>query len=124
MHTAWLLFALKLTFKRQSKRGCRYSILLKLPYFDAPRMLIVDPMHRVFLGSAKYFLKSILVNHKIITESDFSIIQDHVDSVVVPSDIGRIQSIQGLYQVAIHLLLLTSGRIGQYITHLLHYEVS
>ena len=53
-------------------------------------MLIVDPMHNLFLGSAKYLKKSILVNHKIITESDFSIIQDLVDSIVVPSDIGRI----------------------------------
>ena len=38
----------------ESKLGCKYSVLLKLPYFDAPRMLIVDPMHNLFLGSAKY----------------------------------------------------------------------
>ena len=41
--------------KTESELGCRYSILLKLPYFDAPRMLIVDPLHNLFLGSAKYF---------------------------------------------------------------------
>lgn len=32
----------------------RYSCLLKLPYFDAPRMLSVDPMHNLFLGSGKH----------------------------------------------------------------------
>ena len=40
----------------ESASGCRYSVLLELPYFDAPRMLIVDPMHNLFLGSAKHFL--------------------------------------------------------------------
>ena len=33
-----------------------------IPYFDAPRMLIVDPMHNLFLGTAKHFLKSMLVD--------------------------------------------------------------
>lgn len=76
--------------KAESKLGYRYSVLLKLPYFDAPRMLIVDPMHNLFLGSAKHFLKSILFGHNIIKESDNVVIQELVDSIVVPSDIGRI----------------------------------
>ena len=42
--------------KMESDKGCRYSVLIKLPYFNAPRMLIVDPMHNLFLGSAKHFL--------------------------------------------------------------------
>ena len=76
--------------KAESELGCRYSVLLKLPYFDAPRMLVVDPMHNLFLGSGKYFLKSILVGQNIISETDFVVIQERVDSIVVPSDIGRI----------------------------------
>ena len=47
--------------KRESELGCRYSVLLELPYFDA-RMLIVDPMHKLFLGTAKQYLKSILIS--------------------------------------------------------------
>ena len=43
--------------KAESESGCCYSVLLKLPYFDAPHMLIIDPMHNLFLGSAKHFLK-------------------------------------------------------------------
>ena len=38
----------------ESAEGCRYSCLLKLPYFDAPRMLSIDPMHNLFLGSGKH----------------------------------------------------------------------
>ena len=40
--------------KEASKTGVRYSLLLELPYFDAPRMLSVDPMHNLFLGTAKH----------------------------------------------------------------------
>ena len=76
--------------KAESQLGCRYSVLLKLPYFDAPRMIIVDPMHNLFLGSAKHFLKNILVAQKIINETDVVVIQERVDTLIVPSDIGRI----------------------------------
>ena len=42
----------------ESEGGCRYLELLLPPYFDAPRMLVIDPMHNLFLGSAKFFLKN------------------------------------------------------------------
>ena len=29
----------------ERKAGCRYSELLRLPYFDAPKMIIINPMH-------------------------------------------------------------------------------
>ena len=74
----------------ESQSGCRYSVLLELPYFDAPRMLIIDPMHNLFLGSAKHFLKSILIGREIISESQFHVLQQRVDSMCVPPDIGRI----------------------------------
>ena len=41
----------------ESSLGCRYSVLLKLPYFDPVRMLVIDPMHNLFLGTAKHMLK-------------------------------------------------------------------
>ena len=73
--------------KTKSELGCRYSVLLTLHYFDAPRMLIVDPMHNILLGSAKYFLKSILVSHNVISEGDFAVIQNHVTLIVAASNI-------------------------------------
>ena len=72
--------------KEESKLGCRYSVLVKLPYFDAPRMVIVDPMHNLFL---KHFLR-LLISHGYISDSQFDIIQERVDSFIVPSDIGQI----------------------------------
>ena len=48
--------------KAESESGCRYSVLLKLLYFNAPRMLIVDPMHNLFLRSAKHFLKLLIMD--------------------------------------------------------------
>ena len=38
----------------EREHGVRYSILLELLYFDAPRMCIVDPMHNLLLGTAKH----------------------------------------------------------------------
>ena len=34
----------------------RYSELLRLPYFDVVRCHLVDPMHNLFLGTAKKLL--------------------------------------------------------------------
>ena len=34
----------------ESKLGCRYLVLFKLPYFDFPRMLLIHPiMREVFI---------------------------------------------------------------------------
>ena len=35
----------------ECETGVHFSVLLNLPYFDAPRMCIIDPMHNLFLGS-------------------------------------------------------------------------
>lgn len=32
--------------------GTRFSEFIRLPYFDAPRMTVIDPMHRCFLGTS------------------------------------------------------------------------
>ena len=70
--------------------GCRYTVLLDLPYFDPIRMTIIDPMHNLFLGSAKHVLKQIWVDKGIISREHFDGIQKKMDSVKSPSDIGRI----------------------------------
>jgi len=63
----------------ESKLGCRYSVLLKLDYFDAPRMLIVDSMHNLFLGSAtKHFLKAVWLEKGVVSAGDCALIQDRV----------------------------------------------
>ena len=41
----------------ESRYGARYSELLRLPYFDCVRFTIVDPMHNLFLGTAKHLME-------------------------------------------------------------------
>ena len=75
----------------ESKFGCRYSVLLQLPYFDPTRMLIIDPMHNLFLGTAKR-MKTIWMDNQqpLLTHDQIQTIQDRVNDMHVPSDIGRI----------------------------------
>ena len=74
----------------ESVNGCFDSILVDLPYFESFRMLIVDPMHTLFLGTSKTVLKRIWMDEEIIRDQDFLVIQERIDNCVVPSDIGRI----------------------------------
>ena len=50
----------------------------------------MDPMHNLFLGSAKHFLKDIWIDKGIIPESSFDVIQQRVDSIRIPTGMGRI----------------------------------
>ena len=76
--------------KVESETGFRYTVLLKLPYFDSCRMLLVDPMHNLYLGSAKHVLKAIWIEKYILSYADFGLVQRRVDKCCVPSDMGRI----------------------------------
>ena len=74
----------------ESSLGCRYSVLLQLPYFDPPTMLAIDPMHNLFLGIAKHHLKRIWMSMGLLDDSKFDCIQKRIDNIVVTPDIGRI----------------------------------
>lgn len=76
--------------KAESESGYRHSILLKLSYFHPAKMLIIDPMHNIFLGTGKHILKHVWLDLKLIEDSQFGKIQNRIDRVVVPSDMGRI----------------------------------
>ena len=41
----------------QKKSGIRYSSLLELPYFNAPPMCVIDPMHNLLLGTSKMIVE-------------------------------------------------------------------
>ena len=77
----------------ESKYGIRFSSLLKLPYYDAIRMSsIVDPLHNLYLGTAKHILKDIWIAKEMIRSTEFQCIQDRTDETFCPLDIGRIPS--------------------------------
>lgn len=43
----------------QKEHGLKYSVLLELEYFNPIRFCIIDPMHNLYLGTAKHILKNI-----------------------------------------------------------------
>lgn len=73
----------------QSKYGTRYSVLIELPYFSPVRMAIVDPMHNLFLGTAKHML-NIWKAQKIIDEKRFEQIDQRLQHIEAASDIGKL----------------------------------
>ena len=64
---------------KESAYGSRYSELLRLPYFDCIRFTIVDPMHNLFLGTAKRMME-IWLNLSILTQADLENMQVKVDA--------------------------------------------
>ena len=75
--------------RAEAEYGCRYSVLLDLPYFSPTRFLVVDPMHNLFLGTGKRML-TLWIEFDLISRHQFDRIQLLVDKMVVPADIGRI----------------------------------
>ena len=73
------------------EHGCRYSLLLRLPYFDPVRMCVIDPMHNLLLGTARHVL-SVWKDLGVITDAMLADIQNKVNSFVTPGDVGRIPS--------------------------------
>ena len=70
--------------------GVRYSVLLQIPYFDAPRMCIIDPMHNLFLGTAKKMLEIWKADENLLSSKRFLEIQEKADSFVAPKGLGRV----------------------------------
>lgn len=66
--------------KLESEYGCRYSVLLKLDYFDPVRMVVIDPMHNLFLGSAKHAMRELWVNNGILSKPLLLQMQQVTDS--------------------------------------------
>lgn len=70
--------------------GVRWSELLRLPYFNPIRSTIIDPMHCLFLGIARWIMKRIWIEEGILTSNSLSKIQKKMDEFQIPSDLGRI----------------------------------
>ena len=61
--------------------------MMYLPYYDCIRFAIIDPMHNLFLGSAKRMQKQWF---DLLTNNDLSMIQDRVSNCLYTGMIGRI----------------------------------
>ena len=75
---------------KQTKYGTWYSELMQLEYFDCIRFTIIDPMHNLFLGAPKHLMKNVWLPNKILKRNDLKSIQELIDNMKVPSNMGRI----------------------------------
>ena len=57
---------------------------------DPIRFAVVDPMHCLFLGVAKWIIKNIFVNKKKLTMEQLRAVQERMNNIDLPSDFGRI----------------------------------
>ena len=73
----------------EEKFGLRYSILLELPYFNPIRFAVIDPMHNLFLGTAKYVMHY-WINHSIISNDQLQLMDNRVSEIHVPWSVGRL----------------------------------
>ena len=72
-----------------SKLGVRYTVLLELPYYASIEMCVIDPMHNLFLGTAKRVFSKWIEND-IITKAGLEKIQRNIEEISSLSDIGRL----------------------------------
>ena len=72
------------------KDGINYwSTLLDLEYFDVVRFCTVDPMHNLFLGTAKHIFK-VWDQKGIITKKNMKVIEKLIEEMDVPTDIRHL----------------------------------
>lgn len=77
--------------KIERDSGVRYSILNELPYFDPPRMCIVDPMHNLLLGTSKHMME-IWKQLGLIGDKEYPVIHNRLATFTTPNDVGRLPS--------------------------------
>ncbi len=61
----------------------------ELPYYNIIQFSVIDPMHNLFLGTAKHIL-TVWMSIGVLNKGQFTSIQNKVDSFSTPSEIGRI----------------------------------
>ncbi|CAC5389414.1 unnamed protein product [Mytilus coruscus] len=69
--------------------GTRYSCLLELPYFDPVCMTPIDPMHNLFLGTAKHMFK-IWKTKGLLDDEKCKMIENKILLFSCPSDVGKL----------------------------------
>src|SRR5256884_4736157 len=64
--------------------------MLRLPYFNPIRHLIVDPMHCLFLGIARWIIKRLWIDGSKITKTDLELMEKRAKEIKLPADMERI----------------------------------
>ena len=77
--------------KLVTENGVRYTVLLKLPYFNPIHFHVIDPMHNLLLGTAKHDMET-WIDCGVLTKAAIQNIQSTVESIHARVDVGRIPS--------------------------------
>ena len=75
--------------KLEKQYGSRYTALLDLPYFDPVIHHVVDPMHNLFLGTAKMIFK-LWLDCDLLRFNNLRKIDELIASLPISSELGRI----------------------------------
>ena len=75
--------------KLASELGVRYTVLFELPYYTSIEMCVIDPMHNLFLGTAKRVFSK-WIEEDIITKAGLEKLQERIEDISSLSDIGRL----------------------------------
>ena len=78
----------------KSKLECdkgRFTELMLLPYYDCICCTIIDPMHNLFLGTAKRIMHTQWLKNDLISKADLNIIQDRINAFCIPTNVGKIK---------------------------------
>ena len=81
----------------ESKYGCRYSILLDIPYFNPIEFCAIDSMHNLYLGTAKHVFE-VWVDKKVLTKRNLVELERRIKLFNVPCDVGRVPSHMSSYK--------------------------
>ena len=72
-----------------SQNHVRWSEIYNLHYFNPVRHCVVDPMHCLFLGVAKWIVTKLWIGEGILDDAKLKIMQRRADAIKIPSDLGR-----------------------------------
>lgn len=73
----------------EKEHGVRYSALIELEYFNPIQYAVVDPMHNLYLGTAKHIMQ-VWINQGILCKAHFDAIEKTVSRIKSPHDVGRL----------------------------------
>lgn len=73
----------------QRTLGVGWSSLCRLPYFNIVKCHLVDPMHNMYLRTAKHMVK-VWKEKGLIKQEHLHLIQVKIDELQVPYGVGRI----------------------------------
>lgn len=74
----------------QTRTGVKYLVLIELTYFNPIRFTVIDPMHNLFLGTAKHVMKNLWLEKGILSKIQLKTLQTRIDTIKAPRGIGRI----------------------------------